>query len=681
MGREPNALRRFVLPSRQSLPACRYAGDSSRLRTTADRPRAECLHGVPTMSNPQPGSPNSPKYTAPQAAAPPAAPRPPRRWLRRLSIAFVTLVLLFVASPYLLGSAPVRNLLLRLAVSQIDGKISCGQARLGWFSAPAFFDISISPPTGPPLLSIAKIEVDRPLWKLIAGWPDCGRVVCERPIAHLIVDDTGSNFKRVFAPLAKNQPQPDDPHKQPWTGVPQVRAEVEITDAGVIFERVAGDGASQITSSNEMVVTRVAAVDAASAPEVKDSMDEHARWEVKGIHVVAGLRPIAGGEGLEAYVEPGKLIDHAELTRAVATQWLQFIAPVISGATEIDGSFSVDLEEWRVPLEHPDQAAGGGHVVIHSLVIEAGPMISYIASLVGVPPELFLGRDTGVDFAIENRRVFHRDLGFKLGGLPVHTSGSVGLDRTLDLLAEITLPKFADSTGPLRHAISGKTIHVPIHGTLQKPEVDGKALASSGMGILDEAFGGLLDRLTGQSGPTFPETHTPGDAPATETPPGEASPVETTEAAPAAPAEAIAGTDTAPAAPATDPATASAPADGQTPATAPGPAAPGDPAAAAGDAAAAAIPIVEELLKAWRSRRQQARTAPAAPGGVAPAAPGDAAVAPPASGASAGEAVAPAPAAEPRHPLREGWRRFRDRRRRPADEPAPAASTPAPGDA
>ena len=593
------------------------------------------------MSNPQPGSPRSPHSPAPQSTAPQAAPRPPRRWLRRLSIAFVTLVLLFVAAPYLLGSSPVRNLLLRLAVSQIDGKITCGQARLGWFSAPAFFDISISPPTGPPLLSIAKIEVDRPLWKLIAGWPDCGRVLCERPIAHLIVDDTGSNFKRVFAPLAINQPEPADPHKQPWTGVPQVRAEVEIADASVIFERVAGDGTRKITSSDELVVTRVAAVEAAPA-EVNDPMDEHARWEVKGIHVVAGLRPIAGAQGLEAYVEPGKLIDRAELTRAVATQWLQFIAPVISGSTEIDGSFSVDLEEWRIPLEHPDQAAGGGHVVIHSLVIEAGPMVTYIASLVGVPPELFLGRDTGVDFAIENRRVYHRDLGFKLGGMPVHTSGSVGLDRTLDLLAEITLPTFADVTGPLRRAISGKTIHVPIHGTLQKPEVDGKTLANSGMGILDEAFGGLLDRLTGQSGPTVP----------------------------AAPADALAGTDTAPAA---DPATVIPPTDGQAADAVAGAAPAGDPAAAAGDAAAAAIPIVEELLKAWRTRRQQTRTAPAAQGGVAPAAA-------PAEGAPAGESVAPAPAAEPRHPLRDGWRRFRDRRRHPADEPAPAA-TPAPGDA
>lgn len=569
----------------------------------------------------------------------------------------------------------MRNLLLRIAVSKIDGKISCGHARLGWFSAPAFFDISISPPTGPPILSIAKIEVDRPLWKLIAGWPDCGRVLCERPVAHLIVNDTGSNFKRVFAPLAKNQPKPDDPHKQPWTGVPQVRAEVEIADASVIFERVAGDGTTQLTSSDEFVVTRVAAVEPAPAPEAKDSMDEHARWEVKGIHVVAGLRPIAGAGGLEAYVEPGKLIDHAELTRAVATQWLQFIAPVISGATEIDGAFSVDLEEWRVPLEHPDQAAGGGHVVIHSLVIEAGPMVSYIASLVGVPPELFLGRDTGVDFAIENRRVFHRDLGFKLGGMPVHTSGSVGLDRTLDLLAEVTLPNFADTTGPLRRAISGKTIHVPIHGTLQKPEVDGQALANSGMGILDEAFGGLLDKLTGQSGPTFPETQTPGAAPATETPPGEPNPAEPTEASPAAPAESVAGTETAPA-------------DGQSPAPAPGPVAPGEPsatasepAAAAGDAAAAAIPIVEELLKAWRTRRQQARTAPAAQGGATPAAPGSVPAAAPADGAPAGEAAAPAPAAEPRHPLRDGWRRFRDRRRRPAEEPAPAATTPAPGNA
>ncbi|MBX9791065.1 MAG: hypothetical protein K2Y37_19270 [Pirellulales bacterium] len=608
------------------------------------------------MSQQSPGSP-------PPTAR--VANRPPRRWSRRFAIGGVFLVLLFVAAPYILGSAPVRNLFLRIAVSKIDGRITCGKARLGWFSAPAFHEIAISPPNGPPLLSIARIELDRPLWRLITGWPDCGRVVCEKPVAHLIVDDTGSNFRRVFAPLQKDEPDDLEPHERPWTGVPQVRAEVEIADASVIVERVAGDGSTAALTPKDVAantgspiaIVSAAAQQPTAAPPPATALEPGARWEVGGIHVVAGLRPIPNGQGVEAYVAPGKLIDHAELTRAVAAQWLQFIAPVLSGSAKVDGSFSVDLAEWRIPLEHPDEAVCGGHVIIHSLVVESGPMVTYLASLVGVPAELLLARDTGIEFEMENRRVYHRDLGFRLGGLPVHTSGSVGLDRTLDLVAEITLPTFADDTGPLRRALSGKTIEVPVHGTLAKPELDGQALAHSGMGILDDALGGLLDRLTGQSGPAFPDAHTP------------AAPPSDAQSAPA-PADAAAG-DEAPAAPAVPTAEGSAPQSDE-------PATTSSPANAAGEAAAVAMPIVEELLKAWRERRQRGQTSPPTADGTPPAPSSDAAP----EGAPATESAPDGSEAAPRRPLRDTWRRFRDRRRRTTEEvPTPAPAQPAPSDA
>lgn len=573
-------------------------------------------------------------------------------------------LLLFVAAPYILASSPVRNLLLRLAVSKIDGRITCGQARLGWFSAPAFYDIAIAPPSGPPLLSIAKIEMDRSLWQLISGWPDCGRVVCERPVAHLIVDDTGSNFRRVFAPLEKDEPEPDEPvHERPWTGVPQVRAEIEIANASVIVERVAGNGATVAEAiQNAPVVTATPRITLAStgptpqpAPAA-ESADDGARWEAQGIHVVAGLRPLTDGEGLEAYVEPGKLIENAEITRAVANQWLQFVAPILAGSANVDGDFSVELAEWRIPLEHPDQAVCGGHLVIHSLVVEAGPMVTYIASLVGVPAELLMARDTGIEFLLQDRRVHHRDLGFRLGGLPVHTSGSVGLDRTLDLLAEVTLPTFAESTGPLRRALSGKTIEIPVHGTLAKPEVDGQALAHSGMGILDEAFGGLLDRLTGESGPAFPELHNPneaiaGDEPAAPTP----TDSDAAEDAPAAPGDSTAPGDEPVA---NDTSTSDA-----------------SPGQVAGDAAAVAMPIVEELLKAWRTRRQQSSATPA--GDTEPA-PGDVNAA--TADAPATDTEAPTTETAPRRPLLDTWRRLRERRRRAAEEPAPAIEQPSHAD-
>ena len=91
-------------------------------------------------------------------------------------------------------------------------------------------------------------------------------------------------------------------------------------------------------------------------------------------------------------------------------------------------------------------------------------------------------------------RVHHRGLKFGLPNLSVSTHGSVGLDQSLDLVAEITLAGqlTGDRSGPAIDFLKGKTLAVPIQGTLSRPRVDVAGLGRSGLELLRAAVGELL---------------------------------------------------------------------------------------------------------------------------------------------------------------------------------------------
>jgi hypothetical protein len=90
-------------------------------------------------------------------------------------------------------------------------------------------------------------------------------------------------------------------------------------------------------------------------------------------------------------------------------------------------------------------------------------------------------------------RVHHQGVDFGLSGVRVRTSGSVGIDQTLDLMAEVHVvvsDKFKEQR-PLLGALGGQVLRLPIGGTLEKPELNLKAFGQSAMGVLE----GTLNEL------------------------------------------------------------------------------------------------------------------------------------------------------------------------------------------
>ncbi len=186
---------------------------------------------------------------------------------------------------------------------------------------------------------------------------------------------------------------------------------------------------------------------------------------------------------------------------------LKFVAPILSKVTRAQGEISIDLDDWRIPLGRPEQGKLGGRLALHDVEVGPGSFVRSLAELLHVPPNIALARESTVHFELVEGRVHHRDLEFELPGAKVRTSGSVGFDRTLDLLAEVRLqlPKKLTDQSELARSLSEKTLRIPITGTLSKPKLEAGFVRDLGLANLFNKLEGFGLKLPGGATGETPE--------------------------------------------------------------------------------------------------------------------------------------------------------------------------------
>ena len=146
-------------------------------------------------------------------------------------------------------------------------------------------------------------------------------------------------------------------------------------------------------------------------------------------------------------------------------------------------------------LTAPQQARGSGRLTVHAIQLDAGPLTKAVASVLQLQaPAIRLIDNSVVPFLMADGRVEHRDLVFRLKNTTVETSGSVGLDQSLDMMVAISLSGSLLGNGPLAEAIRQHPIRLPLRGTLSHPRIEPAALRSAN-GALRGAVDQWLNRL------------------------------------------------------------------------------------------------------------------------------------------------------------------------------------------
>lgn len=179
----------------------------------------------------------------------------------------------------------------------------------------------------------------------------------------------------------------------------------------------------------------------------------------------------------------GLIVDRAKLTPGSTAGAVGYALPAIANAAKAEGEVSVQLDDNRIPLGDPRKATLKGTVTIHKATVTAGPVVTVVAKLLGADSgTMTLANDQAVPVRVGNGRVFHENLSVKVGGYLVKTSGSVGFDGTLDLVADVPIPgglPGLKNTPLLAKALTGKRVQVPINGTLSAPALDPQAFQAA----------------------------------------------------------------------------------------------------------------------------------------------------------------------------------------------------------
>jgi hypothetical protein len=257
------------------------------------------------------------------------------------------------------------------------------------------------------------------------------------------------------------------------------------------------------------------------------------------IVVSPAIVPLAEGRvhlAGEAYYRPGpvwisvpagRFAEGIRLTPEMNNRWLKYLAPIAADAARIDGTMGVTFDEAIVVIDEPERSRVVGRLDIQGIQMTAGPLTNQLiggveqlkslakgqlpqqpASAVAENVTLVTMPAQTVDFNVVNGVVSHERMFFQIDRAQVITSGQVGLDSRLSIVAQVPLD--ARWLGSDLQGLAGQSVSLPIAGTLSRPTLDssgmrqvvkqlgGQAIQSAAENLLQQQLGRGLDKLFGK---------------------------------------------------------------------------------------------------------------------------------------------------------------------------------------
>jgi len=220
-------------------------------------------------------------------------------------------------------------------------------------------------------------------------------------------------------------------------------------------------------------------------------------------------------EPMELVIPPGPVLANVRISPAVSEAMLKYIAPVLAGATQSEGQFSLELSGARVPLAATKKADVAGQLTVHAVRIVPGPMAKQwvelaqqveaiakrrdLASVAQRQPTTLLSiKDQQVNFRVVDGRVYHQGMQFQVGDVTMTTEGSVGLDETVALVVRVPIQDKWIEGQAMLVGLKGQSLAIPISGTLRQPRMDQSAVAGLSkqllQGAAQQAIGGELNK-------------------------------------------------------------------------------------------------------------------------------------------------------------------------------------------
>ena len=211
-------------------------------------------------------------------------------------------------------------------------------------------------------------------------------------------------------------------------------------------------------------------------------------------------------------IDKGPVAENIALTPEICRDWMKYVAPLLADVTSAQGTFSLQTDGSQIPLDDPMAARVRGAVQLNNVTVGAGPVAQQLIGAVqGIrtllrPTEAADQNDLSVwmkldqqtvPFAIQDRRVHHEGLTLTMKDVTIRTKGSVGLDQSLSMVAEIPISESWLGNDPWLAGLKGQTLQIPIGGTVTKPVLDKNAIQQLSMQLIKRTAANQLNNVVG----------------------------------------------------------------------------------------------------------------------------------------------------------------------------------------
>jgi len=232
-----------------------------------------------------------------------------------------------------------------------------------------------------------------------------------------------------------------------------------------------------------------------------------------------------------------RVIENVAITRQMCQGWLKYVTPLLADVTSVQGNLTLDIDRAEIYPTESFRQTIQGRLHVHGANVGPGPIADQILMLVtqirnlrkgagasdggGQPTSWLQLPEQDIAFAVDRGRVMHRDMKIQAGDVVLTTSGAVGLDGSLELVAGVPILKeWVDKT-PALQSLAGQMIQIPIRGTVSRPQLDSSGMIQLGQQLATRALAGAaqkqidrgLNKLLGplqQGGSQLPLPNLPG---------------------------------------------------------------------------------------------------------------------------------------------------------------------------
>ena len=171
----------------------------------------------------------------------------------------------------------------------------------------------------------------------------------------------------------------------------------------------------------------------------------------------------------------GSRVENVKVTPELCRQWLDYVAPMMADAADVDGQLSMRVERFLWDLNAPQNSDVAGQLTIHQAQATPGSSLAPLLQLVdllrqrdqssGLSSKSLTLPEQTVPVQVRQGYVVHEGLIMDLAGYRLKSSGAVGLNEQIQMTLDVPLEKAAAGR-------NARTIKVPLRGTLKSPQPD-----------------------------------------------------------------------------------------------------------------------------------------------------------------------------------------------------------------